>query len=116
MAASSVPKEIKPEDLRGVRNDTDLTPEQVAERLSGENSLEIHYGDFHMRVERQMLETAREQARSLTPPARVRMMVMIDRALRKGIGKIRTGKFLKKHADAVAADLMLWHALKEIGE
>lgn len=107
---------IKPEDLHGVRNDSGLTPEQVADRLAPENSVDISYGGFGLRIERHVLEEARQEVRSLTPAQRRRSMASINRALTKGIPKLRSGNFSKGKADLLVQDLILWHALKELSE
>jgi hypothetical protein len=109
-------KPIKPKDLIGIRNDTGMSAEAVAELLSGDNAVEVSYGDFHVRAERHMLDKARQEARSLASIERHVMMQLLDWELRRNLPRLRAGKFSRKRADAAVADVMLWHALKEIGE
>jgi vacuolar-type H+-ATPase subunit C/Vma6 len=93
-----------------IRNDSGLPVEEVIERL--ENAVEISYGNLRLRIKRHLVDEAREQVASMPPDAKQQMMQAIDRALRRNIPKLETGKVSKKRSDETVSDLILWYVLR----
>lgn len=106
-------KPIDPAEVRKAKNESGVAPEEVAERLAPENSVEISYGKITLRIERHTVEYWRWYAAQFTPDQRQAQMSMLDRYLRKTAPRIGP-RLSKKKNDEAAEALVLWHALKEL--
>jgi hypothetical protein len=97
-----------------LRVDPGVTYEEVMELLDG-NSVDIVYGNIMLRAHRRALEETREGVAQLTAEERERVAASVDAALRRALPKMLKGNFKKKVADDFHADLLLWTALREVG-
>lgn len=100
------------DQLRGVRNDATVSPEEVARRL--ENGVDISYGDLGMRVEARQMAQARAYVAELDPEQRRRSMISVTAALARSVPRVLKGRASKKVNDEAYGDLLLWQALKEV--
>ena len=104
---------INPADLEGVKNDSELDPDEIAERLRPDNVVEIEFGDKKLRIERHVYEEACYEAQQITPAQRQRALLSLERVLRRNMPRVGPALSAKKNNET-AMDLVLWHALKEL--
>jgi hypothetical protein len=97
-----------------VRNDSDMSVDEAIAFLDKAGTM-IAYGGIAMKCETRALADAREHVAALSPQGRARSMASVDVALRRSLPKMKSGRFSKKVADNFHSDLLLWHALKEVG-
>jgi hypothetical protein len=114
-SANSMRRAITADSLRraiteGTVNDSGLGPDELAARLA--DAVTIPYGDFALCVERFLVDNARLNVAAMTPEERRQLMGRVDRALRRNVPRLSTGRFSKKRCDDTAHDLVLWHVLK----
>ena len=94
------------------RNDSGMPAEEVIELLRKEG-IELNYGDLKMLIHEQALNEARTHVAMMSPEARQRAMVSVDRALRASLPKVQKMTASRKRIDTFYSDLVLWTALQE---
>lgn len=99
----------------GVRNDSSLPTDKAVDLLRA-RGIEIAYGDIGLAVMPEAFEHAMAWAKKLTQEERTTARASVDAALRKALPVIKTGIAAREVMNDFYHDLMLWEALKRLGD
>ncbi len=99
-------------DTSETRNDTPFDTEDVIAYLN-EHGVDLYYGQMSLTVPKSALEEARREIAKSPAIENAEVMRSVDKALRRSLPKMLSGRFSKKVADNFCHDLLLWTALKE---
>ena len=94
-----------------IRNDSPFLTEHVLSEL-GAHGVSLQYGGMELKVFSTAIKEAVENVNDITADELDAFRDSVERALRKSLPKMLSGRFSKKVADNFCLDLCLWEALK----
>lgn len=114
MKATRTPFPFSSDDLKNTPNDSRVSTDRIVNTLQREG-VEIKYGDLSVFVRETDLNNTRQRIAGYDAPMRQQVRASVQAALANNIPLIDAGNTPAKVFDDTYADLMIWQALKEIG-
>lgn len=98
------------DDFRNVKNDTDMSPEEIAQVL--DDGIDIEYGKLVLRRTAAFIADARKEIARLGPEERRHVLRSVNKSLKKNVPKVLNGTADKQMSDNLADDLTIWYVLR----